>query len=203
MFTRRIATFLIGAWLGCAVLMCAMALVNGDAGAETASALPDQGQSIANNIGQEATLSLLNFQASEQLRRYWYSWESTQMILALALALCLGLSGRGKLFPLVLTALMFGILLFQHYGIMPPLQRLGRDVAFLTAEQAPAAQELWSQLRIYGGLEALKLLIGGLMASYLFVAQSSHRSRHRSRKRHSDLDDLDVAMQARHSRRAG
>ncbi len=203
MFTRRIATFIIGAWLGCAVLMCAVALVSGDSGSETVLVLPEQAQSLSDKIGQGATETLLNFQASEQLRRHWYSWEDAQMFLALALAVSLGLSGRGKLFPLVLTALMFGVLMFQHFGIMPTLQRVGRDLAFLTENRTPVEQELWSQLRIYGGLETLKLLLGGVLASYLFVAQNSRRSRRSSRKRHSDFDDLDVEMQARHSRRAG
>lgn len=190
MLPRRIATFIIGAWIGCALLMAVQALVNTVSAAESLAVVSTVGKELVETAGVDTAAHLMQFQASEQLRRHWYGWEETQGIIGLVLAFCLAISGRGKMLSLLLCGGMLAILIFQHLGVTPDLQLASRNADFTSAGSL-AQQELWKLTQLYGGLETVKLLMGGVLASYLFVAQSKPSGRRRSRK-HSSSEHFEM-----------
>jgi hypothetical protein len=131
MHTRRVATFLLGMWLGCSVFMGWIAMEN---------------SRFHTGVGSLA--------AADQNRLYFRTWEEVQIGLGVALAVCLFLGTQKLVAPLICCALLLLLVLFEHFGLMPGLTN-----------------------SIYADVEGAKLILGGFLASYLFVFRTKQRVR--------------------------
>lgn len=192
MLPRRIATFLIGAWIGCSILILVIVLQNPSAASLLVSAPVDSARPLVEKLGAMESQTLLRHFANEQSRDYLANWELTQMVLTLVMLVTLVLSGQRWAVPAVLTLIMCGLVLFQHFGITPDLLFYGRQADFVNRDASFSLDaELWTLTRTYGVAEAIKLLCGGTMASYLFVTQSGGRLR--KRRRGAEEADLNPA----------
>lgn len=190
MLTRRIATFILGAWLGCALLMGTLVLSATGSAAESLQDIGVGGDVIVEQIGPAAAEDLMQYQSWEQLRRQWRTWEEAQFLLAGFLVVCFLFSSNGRIVSLLLTGAMVAVLIFQYFGVFADLQQRSRTADFAEAGSS-APSDAVSLVEFYGGLEAVKILLGGVLASYLFAqTTSSRKSRgsrgHRRRKRVSE-----------------
>jgi hypothetical protein len=178
MHTRRMATFLLGAWLGCSILMDLLTLENLHApGMVLTTATPHAFTVLSLLSADDATL-LLRYEAVEMNRAYAYGWELVELGLAVALLGCLFLGTQKRKLPLALCGIMLLVVAFQHFAITPELAYRGRDTDFPPGNTAFGPQlRLWTMQQIFGGVEGLKLLLGGFLASYLFVFRSGRRVR--------------------------
>ena len=178
MHTRRIATFLLGVWIGCSLLMDFLSLQNPHAASLViANATAPAGKRLRMLSEEDATL-LMRYQAAEMNRHYAYDWELMQIALALALGACAFLGTQKRIVPLALCGAMLAIVALQHIAITPELAYRGRDADFPPGSNTFATlSRLWTMQQISGVTEGLKLVLGGILASYLFVFRSGRRKK--------------------------
>lgn len=165
MHATRVATFLLGAWIGCCVFMDLLTLQNFRlVGVAIASASIQKG-------GPEQ-ITLLRHFAAEQYRYYFWAWERVQILAALLVAAVLYLAVGKRWIPLMLCGLMLALVLFQ-LAIQPELTYLGRQADFPPGSQALGTlARVWALTEVWIGAESVKLLIGGLLTVLMF----RHRS---------------------------
>jgi hypothetical protein len=141
-------------------------------------------------LGQDQMTLLLHHQAAQQTRNLYYVWEEAQVALGLALGICLYFATQKRMFSLVLCGVMLSLVMFQFWAITPELGYRGREMDFPAGGDTSGG--MVRVLLLYQVLvvtEGLKLILGGVLASYLFVLRTSRK---RSSRRQVDLvDDAD------------
>jgi len=183
MHATRIATFLLGVWIGCCVFMDLLALQNLRLVRPIInSAGPGADEIIRKTSPEQITLLLRHF-ASEQYRYYFSTWELIQIPVALLLAAVLYFAAEKRWIPQVLCGLMLALVLFQ-LAIHPELAYRGREADFPPGSRTFGTQaRAWALSEVWIGAESVKLLIGGLLT----VLVIGHKSRRRSRALGDDL----------------
>lgn len=178
MHTRRISSFLLGAWiLGC-VLMVYISVRALQSPGLVLNSPPEPVTEIVKKLGYDTAQLFVRHVALEQTRYLTYSWEEAQVLVAVMLGGCLFLATQRRPFPLVICGLMLILVLFQHFALSPEIAYRGREADF-----PPGSTNIGTVTRMlalqqaYFGVEVVKLLAGGLLASYLFVFRTQRRSR--------------------------
>jgi hypothetical protein len=176
MHATRVATFLLGAWIGCCVFMDLLAIQNLRlVGAATNSASPVVA-GIIRKSGHEQIALLLRHFAAEQYRYYFRTWELIQVPAALLVAAVLYWAAGKRWIPHMLCGLMLALVLFQ-LAIQPELTVLGREADFPPGSQALGTQaRVWALTEVWIGAESVKLLIGGLLTALMLTLKSRKRS---------------------------
>jgi hypothetical protein len=137
---------------------------------------------IVKKLGYDTTAQFIRHVMAEQTRRLTYSWEEGQILLALALGGCLLLATQRRIFPLILCGLMLVLVLFQYGAISPEIAYRGREADFPPgSNNIGTVTRLLALQQVYFGVEVVKLIAGGLLASYLFVFRTSRRSSRKDR----------------------
>ena len=178
MHTRRISTFLLGAWIGGILFMASITLQNVRVPRLVmAGTNPPVAQAIK-KLGFEETALLLRHAGAEETRRYSYVWQVVELFLGLILAGCLFLGTQRRILPLTLCGVMLALALFQHVAVTPELTYRGRETDFPPGNAAlgPMTRMLAMQ-QVYFGIEIVKLAAGVILSSYLFVFRASRRGR--------------------------
>jgi hypothetical protein len=187
MFSRRLATFVLGIWMGCCALVDILALE----GHRIANLLLDSPgpdvKGVLTKAADAQVATLLHHMASEQTRAIFDNWEQAQLVLALAMLVTLVFTDQRKILAVLMCAAMAMLVLVQHFVVTPDLNSLGRSADFLAeAGSFSIRAQTWTLVQIYGGLETLKLLIGGVLASYFFGMESTVKRSKMRRSRSSD-----------------
>ena len=187
MFSRRLATFLLGIWMGCCVLVDVLSLEGHRTAARILDNPSQEAHTILTKIGEAPAGVLLHHLAAEQVRATMENWEVAQIVLTLAIIVSLVFTDQRKLLAIVMSAAMGLTALIQHFAITPELSLLGRSADFL-AESASFSlrSQMWTLTQVYGVLETLKLVIGGVLASYFFAMESTMKRGKTRRTRASD-----------------
>jgi hypothetical protein len=173
MHVRRLAAFLLGAWLGGSVFMDMVATANFRSVDRLLAAPPapvaDRIQALS---GHDAARVFLRYQASEQNRWYFETWERVQMVLGAVLFLALVFGGPPNRLTLLVTLLMLAIVLMMHFFLTPEITRLGRSVDF-----APTADRsrFWTFHGIYSASELIKLGLGIVLGVRLVLRTKKAR----------------------------
>ena len=177
MHTRRIAAFILGAWIAGSVFMFFIGLQNTrSVNALLNSPLP-QVTKIINASGKDQAALLLRHAAGEETRAALYAWERAQFPIAIALGGFLFLGTQRRIFPLVLCGAMFVLVAFQHLGVSTELAYLGRETDFPPGNALIGPRtRLLALEEVYYAAEVIKLAAAGILSSYLFVFRT-HRSR--------------------------
>jgi len=129
-------------------------------------------------LGQDQMTLLLRHQAAQQTRNLYYVWEQVQIALGLLLGACLYFATQKRMFSLVLCCVMLSLVMFQFWAITPELGYRGREMDFPISGADPSG--MVRVLLLYQVLvvtEGLKLIVGGVLASYLFVLRTSRKRR--------------------------
>jgi hypothetical protein len=168
--------------MGCSVLLGFLTLENFRSPNLVLNApVPAEAKMIA-KIGEEETRLMLRHLAMEQSRSYLWIWEDAQIGIGVLLVLIFALSSQTRWFPLIMAIAMLILVLFQHFAILPEIIFRGREADFPPGNVSFAVQaRVWAMGQVYGGAEVVKLLVCGVLASYLFVFYApTTRSRRRS-----------------------
>ena len=177
MHTTRIASFLLGAWIGCCVFMDLLALQNLRLASGVLNAAIPQAAEIIQKTGREDSALLLRYFAVEQNRYYFSTWGSIQILVALVLAAVLYFAAEKRVLPQILCGLMLAMVLFQ-LAIGPEMAYRGREADFPPGNRSLGTQaRVWALTEVWIGAEGAKLLIGALLAGYLFTYKSRRRAR--------------------------
>jgi hypothetical protein len=184
------ATFLLGAWMGCSLLVAVLVVANLNSPARTISGASPPAARLLQKLNDEDARLLLRYQAAEETRTYLYAWELAQIPLALALGGSLFLGTEKRAFPLVLCGVMLIFVLFQHFALIRELAYRGREADFPPGNRVYGTQmRLLLIQQVYAGMEAAKFVCGGILASYLFVFHASRRLRRKG----DALGDLPIS----------
>lgn len=189
MHTRRIAAFFLGAWLAGSLVVVFLSIQDSQSATTLINSPMPPARKMIDSLGADQAGLLLRHAAAEQSRSVLFTWEWVEILLALFLGGCLFLGTQKRLFPIVLCSAMLALVLFQHFGVGPELAYRGRETDFPpgNAEVGPI-ERLRALQAVYYGVELVKLVAGGILASYLFVF---HTSRRGSRKEVNAVDHSD------------
>jgi hypothetical protein len=181
MHTRRMATFLLGIWIGCSALMALLAVENLRSAARVMDGAAPSAAKMIETLGTGNASLLLSYQAAEQTRTYLSTWENAQIALAVVLGACLFLGTQKRILPLAFCAAMLLLVLFQHFAVLPELAFRGRETDFPPGNAAFGARTRVLLLaQVYAGAEGLKILTGVVLTAYLFVFRAKKRVRGQS-----------------------
>jgi len=182
MHSTRIAAFLLGAWIGCCIYVDLMVLQNPRLASSALESASPPAVLIMQKLGRDEASLLLRYFAEEENRFYFSIWEMFQIPTALVLGAVLYFAAEKRAMPQILCGLMLVLVLFQ-LAIQPEFSYRGREADFPPGNQTLGTKaRVWALTEVWIGAEAAKLLIGALLASYLF----SYKSRRRLQK----LDDV-------------
>jgi hypothetical protein len=141
-------------------------------------------------LGQDQMMLVLHHQAAEETRNLYYLWEEAQLGLGLILAGFLYFATQKRILAVVLCGIMFTLVVFQYFAITPELSFRGRDTDFMPGGigSGPAVVRTLLLYQLLVASEGLKLVVGGVLASYLFALRTS-----RKRSSRQDVDSIDHA----------
>jgi hypothetical protein len=193
MHTRRVSTFLLGAWLGCSLFVGFIVLQNLHSVGMVMNGSAGPVSSMIKVLGQDQMTRLLHHQAAEQNRNLLETWEQVQILLGLVLGGCLYFATQKRLLSLVLCAVMLALVMFQFWGVTPELTYRGREADFAAAESSASMVRLLLLYQIFVIAEGLKFVVGGVLTSYLFAFRTSRK---RSSRREAEVLDQANATQA-------
>lgn len=189
MHTRRIAAFFLGAWLAGSLVVMFLSIQDSHSAAAVLSSSLPQAKKMIDSLGAEQAGLLLRHAAAEESRSVLFVWERVEVLLAVILGGCLFLGTQKRVLPIVLCSAMLALVLFQHFGVGPELAYRGRETDFPPGNESVGPVERLRALQaVYYGVELVKLVAGGILASYLFVF---HTSRRGSRKEVNAVDHAD------------
>lgn len=134
-------------------------------------------------LGPDQMTLLLAHHASQQNRNLMLLWEETQIVIGLVLGGCLYFATQKRMLSMVLCGVMLALVLFQFWAVTPELSYRGRQTDFAPGTSNASTLLLYQMLVIS---EAMKLVVGGILASYLFVFRTS-----RPRPLRTEVDLID------------
>ena len=136
------------------------------------SSLPQISKSIQ-KLGPADARILLRHLTTEENRFYFNRWEQIQLLLGALLTGVLFLLARNRLLGCISAAMLLLVVL-GHYKITPELDWLNANIEFSPAgDESSERDHFWKLHTIYGVFEAVKLLLGVVIAGVLFTF--SHR----------------------------
>lgn len=167
----RIATLLLGAWIGGCVFMDVVATQNFRSVDRLLAAPPAPiAERIRTMGGHNAAQLFLRYQASELNRHYFPAWENTQIVLGALLIFTLVAAGYRDRPAIWLPSLMLAVTLLMHFLLTPEISRLGRAADLAVLGQASATStRFWIFHGIYSALELIKLGWGVALAIWLVL----------------------------------
>ncbi len=145
---------------------------------------------MTKTLGSEQMTLLLQHHAAEQNRNLMYVWEQAQIVLGLVLGGCLYFATQKRLLSLVLCGIMLTLVMFQFWGITPEMAYRGRESDFPPGStNAPVMMRTVLLYQMLVVSESLKLIVGGILASYLFAFRTSRK---RGRREIDLIDDVNA-----------
>jgi hypothetical protein len=169
---RRLASLLLGAWLGAGILTDIAVTQNFqtvDRFLEAPGSVTTSAQ--LNQIGRAEERVILRRNAGEENNWIFLNWERVELGLGGALLILLLFGTRPQKLMLGLCAAMFLIVVVQHFLLAPQIADIGRRVDDLPAAN-PEVHTFWMLHGFYSGLEILKLVAG-----FVFAVRLSLRKR--------------------------
>jgi hypothetical protein len=190
MHARRLACFLLGMWLAGGIFMAWIATQNFREVDRLLSRADPVATLRLKPLGADARMTL-RYQASEQNRRLFRTWETVQILFGASFFLLLLFGSRENKFTLVGVLLLIALVLVQKFVLTPELIALGRMIDFVPPDiKSPDRSKFWVIHSAYSGVELLKrALIVGLSGKMVFSRQRSGRSRDSRR----EVDRVDKA----------
>lgn len=168
MHTRRIASFLIGGWIIGTFLAALLSLQsNGGTDRVLSNPQPEAAQ-IIKTIGDEHARIFLRAEATEQNRIISETWEWLELAIGIGLTFVLFSTHHVSRFITVMAVIMLGLVVFMRFVLTPEIAYLGLQLDFTPPNRADYGS-LNLMRGLYAALDALKILLGFVIAGYLFV----------------------------------
>lgn len=178
MHTRRLASFLLGGWIAGSFFVIFIAIQNFQGIDQLLETRLEPLAKLLDKVGRDNARALLRHQAAQLNDHLFQRWEQIQIVLGMVLIGCLIFATHRRMMPILLASLMLAMVVFLEIAISPEIAWLGRGIEFLApAAAADQGRRLHAMQQIYGATEAAKLIVGGILAAYLFVFRVGPRSR--------------------------
>jgi hypothetical protein len=177
MHFSRISAFLLGVLLAGSLFMAFVATGNFQTVSEILKSPAPQAEKMIKQLGDENARLLLRYQAGEENRLFFESWETAQLVLGLLLAGLLFLGDKRRLLAGLAGAMVI-LTVFQHFKITPELVWQGRSIDFAPVTADPTARQQFFRIHaVYGVIEAVKLLLIIAIGIGLFPRRRRARQR--------------------------
>lgn len=168
MHLRRIACFVLGAWIVGSIFAIYIAAQSGSAIDPILRFPPPEVKKMTDTLGFDQARLLLSYHGVEQTGRYLLAWGRLQLFFGVAVLLLLIRSTRNHRMTLAMCAAMIIFAAFSHLVLLPEINYLARGLTFATGWSGNRARYL--ALRgTFTALEVLKLSLGCALAGYLFI----------------------------------
>jgi len=184
MHSRRIASFLLGAWLA-GSLIAAVACLNSVGSVDEAMASSDTtARQVIARAERDGARMLLRSLTAVANARLLSGWELAQAPIGVLLMIALVVERPTRIL-VALPLVMLLLVGFEHVLVLPEIAWLSQALAFLRDAEGGAQRSRLDNLqRFYVFAEAIKLLLGVALAVLLFVMRTGRRgSRSPSRAR--------------------
>ena len=170
----RIAALILGAWICGSLFMAFVATQNFERAKEVLSAPPPEVERIIQTVGSENSRLFLRHLVGEQNRSFFSSWELAQFAIGALLTGVLFIDANNRKLA-AFSAAMLLMTAFAHFIMTPELIWLGRGIEFAPAGAMLRERDQFSKLHImYGVMEAVKVLLGVVLAGLLFTMRRQH-----------------------------
>jgi hypothetical protein len=164
---HRLASLILGIWLGASVLMDFVATGNFHTVSRVMGSLDVRALEAVRKVSDPDTLRLLlRYFAGEANRYLFEQWEWVELLLGLALLMVLLFGQSYQKLALSLCFLMICVVAVQRFGLTPAITRLGRELEF---SNSPPSRRFAAYHAAYGCAEIGKLLMGVVMAVRLLI----------------------------------
>jgi hypothetical protein len=169
---HRLASFIIGIWLGISVFMDVVATENFRAVNRAMGSDDVRAVETAKKLGgPDVERQLLRFFAGEINRYLFEQWEWAELLLGLALLLVLLFGRTYQKFAMALCVLMMCVVAAQRFKLTPAITQLGRELEFSTS----ASNRFAAYHAIYGYIEMGKLALGTLLIGRLLIRKRASK----------------------------
>jgi hypothetical protein len=166
--------------MGCCILVDLISLQTGQTGIRFLDGRDVDPTALLERAGKQNLAIGLRHVAREETRGLLTNWELAQIGLAVGIGILLFFSDQKKPLALGLCGGMFVLVLIQKFLITPEWTDAGRRLDLIADNSAPVvANHVATLAKVYTGLEAVKLMIGGSLASYFFAMESKVKHRRR------------------------
>ncbi len=178
MHTRRLATFLLGLWLGGIVFMGVIATHNLVSAHNVARLAERQSRTVVDSVGPDNVIALLRFQAAELNRWYFNLWGIVQVLIGLGVVLLLSKSFGVSRWMIAVSTSMLTAALIQALIITPKVIDIGRVLDFAAPSAYYAERTAFKAYHAaYSTIELLKLLTGLVLSARLVYSTRPRRRR--------------------------
>jgi len=170
MHTRRLASFILGAWmLGC-LLMVFVIYQNGVNVEKIMNNPPGPVAKDIEDLGSDITRMLLRFQATEINRFLYETWGIGQIGIGLAFLSAVTFTAHRSKFLVLGAAAAILLVLFQVFYTTASMAALGKSFDFLPINAALKERDLYQGYSTMNTVaEILKLLLGASLAVRLLI----------------------------------
>jgi hypothetical protein len=211
MHTRRLASFLLGAWLLGSILLAFV--VAGQNFAQVDRILdtpPGQISKDIDELGADVVRQMFRYQAAETNRFLFQVWGIVQLGIGLAFLTTVTITAHRNKVLTLLGLLMLLITCAQALYIVPAMTALGRQFDFLPPTANSPERDTHRSLHIWSEiLEVIKLLAGFIVAARLLFDRMAwrdrlapartHRPGRRRRKRTRDGSEVEEVQPVDHA----
>jgi len=188
MHWRRIASFLLGAWLA-GSLVAVLACLNNAGSVDEAMGIGDTtARQVIARAERDGARMLLRSLTAVENARLLSGWELAQAPIGVLLMIML-LMERPTRILVALPLVMLLLVGFEHVLVLPEIAWLSQALSFLPDREGLTQRNRLDNLqRIYAFAEALKLLLGIALAVLLFVMRTGRRVSRSSSRRGDPLE---------------
>ena len=168
MHTRRLAAYLLGAWI---LGILIFSFVNTQSFANVERIMNNPPGPVAKDIedlGQDITRLMMRYQASELTRFFLEVWGVAQIGIGLALLSSALFTAHRSKFIMYATGGMILLVILQVGYIVPSMAAISKSFDFLPPAAAPRERDIYASYHVmYSTAEALKLIIAFLLSGRL------------------------------------
>lgn len=198
MHTRRLITFLLGAWLAAIGLVGAFATENFRVADRILDVPTATSKKIFDKMGRDPAQLILRHEINEVNRAMFETSEWIQIGLGVSILVIVIFSRRHSkervLGTFVITGIMLGLVLAQRFLLTPEMIGSGRLLDFAPAGEVSREREVFGSLHaVYGVFELVKIVVGLIFAGFLFKARMTKTTRSRKSKQVDVIDESDYS----------
>jgi hypothetical protein len=174
---RRLASLLLGVWLGASLITDFAVTQNFQTIDRFLQAPGDSGTSVQmNQIGRTIERQILRRNAGEENNWIFLNWERAELVLGSSIFILLLFGTRPQKLMIGICASMIVVVVVQHFLLSSQIAELGRLVDGLPSGD-PIVRKFWTLHGVYSGLEILKLALGVFFAARLTFRPKADQNR--------------------------
>lgn len=180
MHTRRLITFLLGAWFALVLTVAGVAMTGTNVAVIISKSPPPEPGRALNVIGQPMTEELFHFVAAEVNRAVFEATGLFELVLVLVLSILLFVSNYNRTATILSSVLLLAVC-SSHFLVTPQLVAQGRLLDFRPVEMMLNERVRFANVeRLFAGLMIFRVICATWISVILIHRGQNSRMRRRS-----------------------